>query len=150
MKYTSIAVFALLGNVSAESIAHKLTKHKHGHGHHHHTTSLVQEGDSDYDEENDRRAAEFERRQADLANSGTMPTADLWNADVKYSDTLANGDVDDNKEIEDEDDPNDDIVDDNGFAHNVVNPSDPRLRAWYVQTNQADDNNDMEEVEDDG
>jgi hypothetical protein len=36
---------------------------------------------------------------------------------VKYSDTIANGDKDDDKEIEDEDDPRDMIVDDDGFVN---------------------------------
>ena len=35
----------------------------------------------------------------------------------KPSDEVANGDRDDDKELEDENDVNDDIVDDNGFAH---------------------------------
>lgn len=35
----------------------------------------------------------------------------------KYSDELANGDKDDDKELENEDDPRDAIVDDNGFTH---------------------------------
>lgn len=38
----------------------------------------------------------------------------------KESDELANGDKADDKEIEDEDDPEDDIVDDNGFSHQWV------------------------------
>lgn len=59
-----------------------------------------------------------------------MPTADLWNADVKYSDQIANGDFDDDKEVEDEDDPNDDIVDDNGFVNQFVGSDDDRLREW--------------------
>jgi hypothetical protein len=33
------------------------------------------------------------------------------------SDEVANGDSAENKQLEDEDDPNDDIVDDNGFVH---------------------------------
>ena len=38
----------------------------------------------------------------------------------KESDEIANADAADDKEIEDEDDPEDDIVDDNGFAHQWV------------------------------
>jgi len=40
-----------------------------------------------------------------------------WGANVPYSDQLSNGDVDDDKEVEDEDDPHDLIVDDNGFTN---------------------------------
>jgi hypothetical protein len=48
---------------------------------------------------------------------GTLPFGDLWGSDVKYSDQIANGDEDDDKELEDEDDPEDIIVDDNGFVN---------------------------------
>merc|ERR1711934_1177599 len=43
----------------------------------------------------------------------------------KYSDGLANGDSVDDKEIEDEWDPSDDIVDDNGFVRNWGLPTRP-------------------------
>jgi len=43
--------------------------------------------------------------------------ADLWGPDVKYSDQIANGDEDDDKELEDEDDPRDMIVNDDGFVN---------------------------------
>ena len=46
-----------------------------------------------------------------------MPFADLWGSEVKYSDQIANGNVDDDKELEDEDDVEDIICDDNGFVH---------------------------------
>ena len=80
-------------------------------------------------EEQDRKSRSDEL-QADYAINGALPTADLWNADVKYSDQIANGDFDDDKEIEDEDDPNDDIVDDNGFVNQFVEGDDRRLREW--------------------
>ena len=38
----------------------------------------------------------------------------------KHSDEVANGDADDDKEVEDERDPNDHVVDDNGFSRNWV------------------------------
>ena len=41
----------------------------------------------------------------------------------KESDELATGDAADDKEIEDEDDPEDDIVDDNGFSHQWLQTS---------------------------
>jgi hypothetical protein len=41
----------------------------------------------------------------------------IWGAEVKYSNTLANGDIDDDRELEDEDDPRDMIVDDDGFVN---------------------------------
>ena len=69
-------------------------------------------------------------REQDYANAGSLPNADLWNADVKYSDQLANGNLDDDREVEDEDDPNDDIVDDNGFVSQFVRDDDDRLREW--------------------
>ena len=43
--------------------------------------------------------------------------AELWGSDVKYSDQIANGDEDDDKELEDEDDPRDMIVNDDGFVN---------------------------------
>lgn len=49
--------------------------------------------------------------------------APLWGPDVKYSDQIANGDADDDKELEDSEDPDDDIVTDNGFVnHWKINP----------------------------
>jgi len=45
----------------------------------------------------------------------------LWGSEVKYSDQLANGDADDDKELEDEDDPEDMICDDNGFVRQWPN-----------------------------
>jgi len=53
----------------------------------------------------------------DFSKPGSLPFAELWGSEVKYSDQIANGDADDDKEIEDEDDPNDIIVDDNGFVN---------------------------------
>lgn len=37
--------------------------------------------------------------------------------DPLYSNQIANGDRSDDKELEDQDDPNDDIVDNNGFVN---------------------------------
>jgi len=65
-----------------------------------------------------------EDREADLAINAALPVGDLWNADVRYSDQIANGDGDDDKEVEDEDDFNDDIVDDNGFVNQFVDHED--------------------------
>ena len=39
---------------------------------------------------------------------------------VKPSDEVCNGDANEDRELEDEDDPNDMIVDDNGFSHQWV------------------------------
>lgn len=83
-----------------------------------------------FDEENAERKEEKMDREKDYANAGSMPVGDLWNADVKYSDQLANGNLDDDRELEDEDDPNDDIVDDNGFTNQFVREDDDRLREW--------------------
>ena len=74
--------------------------------------------------DNDKAPTKEKREQGgggkgeeDYSKPGTLPFADLWGPDVKYSDQLANGDIDDDKELEDEDDPNDLIADDNGFVH---------------------------------
>jgi hypothetical protein len=48
---------------------------------------------------------------------GTVPFADLWGPKTPYSHQLSNGDIDDDKEIEDEDDPRDVIADDTGFVN---------------------------------
>lgn len=56
-------------------------------------------------------------KKDDLSEPGTLPMADLYGSDVLYSDQLANGDDADDKELEDEDDPRDIIVDDDGFTH---------------------------------
>lgn len=41
----------------------------------------------------------------------------IWGPHVPYSNQLANGDRSDDKEVQDEDDPKDLIVDDNGFVN---------------------------------
>jgi hypothetical protein len=53
----------------------------------------------------------------DFSKPGSSPFAELWGSEVKYSDQIANGNADDDKELEDEDDPEDIIADDNGFVH---------------------------------
>jgi len=53
----------------------------------------------------------------DYSKPGSLPFNQLWGPEVKYSDQLANGDDDDDKEIQDEDDPRDMIVDDDGFVN---------------------------------
>lgn len=70
-----------------------------------------------------------------------MPTHH-WGADVKYSDQLSNGDVDDDKEVEDEDDPRDHIVDDNGFVNQT-----PRAVSaeWSTKLQTKDEGNNYEE-----
>jgi len=67
--------------------------------------------DNKKEESGDKKKAE------DLSEPGSMPLADLWGSDVRYSDQLANGDDADDKELEDEDDPRDIIVDDDGFVN---------------------------------
>jgi hypothetical protein len=57
-----------------------------------------------------------DKKAEDYSKPGTLPFTDLWGSDIRYSDQIANGDDDDDKELEDEDDPNDLIVDDNGFV----------------------------------
>jgi hypothetical protein len=55
----------------------------------------------------------------------------LWELGHKYSDELCDGDADDDKELEDEEDPNDPIVADVGFGvHMYIPPTDPRLPEW--------------------
>jgi len=53
----------------------------------------------------------------------------IWGAAVKYSNTLANGDLDDDRELEDEDDPRDFIADDDGFV-NQFKVSDHAVRQY--------------------
>jgi hypothetical protein len=53
----------------------------------------------------------------DYAKPGTVPLAEMWGPGVKYSDQVANGDADEDKEIQDEDDPRDPIADDDGFVN---------------------------------
>jgi hypothetical protein len=57
------------------------------------------------------------------------PLGDLWGPNSKYSDQLANGDADDDREVDDEDDPRDAIVDDDGFV-NQFKISPESLRQW--------------------
>jgi hypothetical protein len=70
----------------------------------------------------------------DYSKPGTLPFAKLWGPEVKYSDQLANGDDDDDKEIEDEDDPRDMIADDDGFV-NQWKIDKEKLKEWglFVQ-----------------
>ena len=63
------------------------------------------------EEENDDKPKE------DYSKPGTLPFDQLWGPEVKYSDQIANGDKDDDKEIQDEDDPRDPIVNDEGFVN---------------------------------
>ena len=65
----------------------------------------------------------------DYSKPGTLPFHKLWGPEVKYSDQLANGDHDDDKELEDEDDPRDMIVDDDGFV-NQFKVTDHQVRQW--------------------
>jgi hypothetical protein len=65
----------------------------------------------------------------DYSKPGTLPFADLWGAESKYSDQIANGDADDDKEIQDEDDPRDMIVDDDGYV-NQFKISAHAIRQW--------------------
>ena len=51
------------------------------------------------------------------ARPGTLPLEVVWPPERLYSNQLANGDADDDKELEDEDDPADPIADDDGFVH---------------------------------
>jgi len=57
------------------------------------------------------------KKEEDFSVPGSLPFDDLWGSDVKYSDQIANGDDDDDKELEDEDDPRDIIVNDDGFVN---------------------------------
>jgi len=61
--------------------------------------------------------AQGEDAGEDYSVPGTVPFADLWGPEVKYSDQVANGDQDDDKELQDEDDPRDPIVNDDGFVN---------------------------------
>jgi hypothetical protein len=62
----------------------------------------------------------------EAANEGRQP---IWAHNVKYSDQVANGDEDDDKELEDEADPRDVIVDDDGFVNQFQhNPE--KLAEW--------------------
>ena len=134
MNISSIAVLALIGNVSADkvqmmTIAEKLAQindNKNSNS----TVSLTSL-------ETDVRMTTKQKAEAKALNqlAGKEP---LWGPDVKYSDQLANGDLDDDKELEDEDDPNDDIVDDNGFTDQWVNQKDKRLKEWVQLQQKAD------------
>ena len=53
----------------------------------------------------------------DYSKPGTVPLAATWGPEVPYSNQIANGDKDDDKEIQDEEDPRDPIVDDDGFVN---------------------------------
>jgi hypothetical protein len=65
----------------------------------------------------------------DYSKPGSLPFEELWGSEVKYSDQLANGDDADDKELEDEDDPNDLIVDDNGFV-NAFDIDEDKAAQW--------------------
>ena len=74
-------------------------------------------------------AKKEEKKDEDYSKPGTLPFAELWGPEVNYSDQLANGDADDDKEIEDEDDPRDMICDDDGFV-NQFKMTDHQVRQW--------------------
>lgn len=48
-----------------------------------------------------------------MGGNGSQNSDDTNGGTGAYSDELANGDIDDDKELEKEEDPNDDVVDDN-------------------------------------
>lgn len=53
----------------------------------------------------------------DYSVPGTVPLAATWGPETPYSNQIANGNNDDDKEIQDEEDPRDPIVDDDGFVN---------------------------------
>jgi hypothetical protein len=55
--------------------------------------------------------------QAEADEKANEERRTIWGPHVPYSNQLSNGDRDDDKEVEDEDDPRDLIVDDNGFVN---------------------------------
>lgn len=76
----------------------------------------------------------LETEKEDYSKPGTLPFKKLWGPKVKYSDQIANGDKDDDKEVEDEDDLADPIVDDTGFQHKWK--MDPRaVKEWGRRKN---------------
>jgi len=62
------------------------------------------------------KGAHFPMNEAEADEEANKARQPLWHHSVKYSDQLANGDEVDDKELEDEDDPRDIIVDDDGFV----------------------------------
>jgi len=70
--------------------------------------------DDEGEEAEEGALAEGERE--DYSRPGSKPVAKLWGPKVPYSNQIANGDRDDDRELEDEDDPQDHIADDNGFS----------------------------------
>jgi len=71
------------------------------------------------DEDDAKKLSQMESNEPaeDYSKPGSLPFRKLWGPNVDYSDQLANGDRDDNKELEDEEDLADPIADDNGFVH---------------------------------
>lgn len=131
----SIILLALVGSISAGelmTIGEKLNEIKLKHQ----ATNPVQ-----HNNQTNAAVAHFIQSQkkdvkalkvlAEVKTAAKARREPIWPPHVKYSDQLANGDADDDKELEDEDDPNDFIVDDNGFTvDNLVHADDKRLAEW--------------------
>jgi len=73
----------------------------------------------------------------DYSKPGTLPLAETWGPTTPYSNQVANGDDADDKEIEDEDDPADPIVDDDGFV-NQFKMNKGSTQEWGRRQNLAD------------
>jgi len=80
-----------------------LKHHAHSHG------RLVQL--------NAKQAAAPNVGAEDYSVPGTVPLASTWGPETPYSNQIANGNSADDKEIQDEEDPRDPIVDDDGFVN---------------------------------
>ena len=128
MKYTSLAVMALLGEVTAESILQKkvrtfqeVTVDDYGFIVLGEETAIRKESDSlcDGDEVDDKEIEkEDDPHDPIVEDSGFVHKWVQTDAQInRYSDELANGDSADDRDIHEDEDMNDDVVDFNGHTN---------------------------------
>ena len=128
MKVTkSFAVMALLGMVTAEQLRHRMrgvpSPHQRALAQHRLRAPDAVEAPPIKNPKADKKVvkalpnATIPMTQAEADEKINVGRKPIWGAEVPYSNQLANGDVDDNKELENEDDPRDLIVDDDGFVN---------------------------------
>jgi len=106
----SLAVLALLGEVSALQLKTLRESDELCDGDRADDRELEDAGDAEDDIVDDTGFVNQWWDQRELTQLSSA-------LNEKPSDEVANGDESENKQLEDEDDKNDDIVDDNGFSH---------------------------------
>jgi len=131
MKVKSLAVMALLGMITAKQAKQSfvyqkinaLKKHRLSQETPATEVATIKAPKADKKVVQAVPLAKMPLTQAESDEHINVGRAAIWGAEVPYSNQLANGDADDNKELEDEEDPREMIVDDDGFVNqHMIDP----------------------------